>query len=180
MAQSKLSPSRLVKRGWGEETRADKQGLIELSAAPVTRDTWRHARPGEDVLDERDGAGGDDGADVLLPRGQEQGGRGEMSISIRCRYTEVVPLHCVSSSQTQQHRRGQGWGFSWNISRAGSWCQETQVKFTSDTHSGLRSFTVLASLLSPLQPVTRRNRSSVLQFRHRYYNIKYSYNVPAY
>ena len=52
----------------GEETRADKQGLIELSAAPVTRDTWRHARPGEDVLDERDGAGGDDGADVLLPR----------------------------------------------------------------------------------------------------------------
>ena len=40
MAQSKLSPSRLVRRGWGEETRADKHGLIELSAAPVTRDTW--------------------------------------------------------------------------------------------------------------------------------------------
>ena len=77
---------------------------------------------------------------------------------------------CVSSSQTQ-HRRGQGWGFIWNISQAGSWCQETQVKFPSDTHSGLRSFTVLASLLSPLQSVTRRNRSSVLQFWHRTYNI---------
>ena len=33
------------------------------------------------MLDERDGAGGDDGADVLLPRGQEQGGRGEASLS---------------------------------------------------------------------------------------------------